>query len=379
MSSGTRTQRTTSHAKLLRRAENFKAVIPQAETLRQVALQILGDNPPEDEFESDEIGEMIQLLMPSSNELLIASFLRSPVYPIALLHDVSQHYSCLSMPVEVTQGIKDEFKSVRPLQQVSWLGSTVYEMPVEDVNNLLEGVSSLRSTSVAQIVSELRAQASNQEDHRGERSSQGNQNQQENGDARRNNQPVDVLPPVQEETGNRRGPNGYNIPTQGRPSTNYNAQDSARAVQAIYGAFKDKKFSGDSLQSIQETVRDYNILSNQMFMDDVMKAKFFICIFEDAAKSHFIANCQEDMTFAQMEKVMRNEFESDARRLQVHMTLRGLSISRVMSDNDDVTDESEALNWLVKRINKLTPQCPEGFRSEDNKIQFLRDAVLGKE
>lgn len=76
---------------------------------------------------------------------------------------------------------------------------------------------------------------------------------------------------------------------------------------------------------------------------------------------------------------MRTEFESDARRLEVHLTLRGLRLERVISENEDVADSSEALNWLVRRINKLTPQCPEGFRSEDNKIQFLRDAVTGKD
>ena len=40
-----------------------------------------------------------------------------------------------------------------------------------------------------------------------------------------------------------------------------------------------------------------------------MKAKFFICIFEDAAKSHFIANVREEMSFAEMETIMRVEFE----------------------------------------------------------------------
>ena len=94
-----------------------------------------------------------------------------------------------------------------------------------------------------------------------------------------------------------------------------------------------------------------------------MKAKFLICIFEDAAKSHFISNCREERTFTEMEKVMRDELDSDARRLQVNMTLRGLRVERVMSENENVVDESDALNWPVKRINKLTPQCPEGLRS----------------
>ena len=93
-----------------------------------------------------------------------------------------------------------------------------------------------------------------------------------------------------------------------------------------------------------------------------MKAKFFICIFEDAAKSRFISNFQEEMSFAEIEKIMRAEFESDALRLGVHMTIRSLPIESAVSQKEDMTNDSESLNWLVKRINRLTPQCSEGFR-----------------
>ena len=110
-----------------------------------------------------------------------------------------------------------------------------------------------------------------------------------------------------------------------------------------------------------------------------MRAKFFVCIFQDAAKSHSIANVREDMSFEEMGRVMRNEFESDARRLDVHMTRRVLSLEKTLPAIEEVLSDSERLNWLVKRINRLTPQCPEGFRSEENKIQFLRDAVIGKD
>ena len=172
---------------------------------------------------------------------------------------------------------------------------------------------------------------------------------------------------------------GSTVPSRRGTSRSASSQDSARTVQAIYGTFKDKTFSGDALQSIEETIRDYNILGNQLLLRDEMKAKFLMCIFEEAAKSDFISNCREDITFTEMEKVMRDEFESDARRLHVNMALRGLKVERVMSENENVVDGSDALNWLVKCINNLKPQFPEGFRSQDNKIQFLRHADIGIE
>ncbi len=42
-----------------------------------------------------------------------------------------------------------------------------------------------------------------------------------------------------------------------------------------------------------------------------------------------------------------------------------------------LTTESEGLTKLVEHIERLVPQCPPGFRSNENKIRFLRKAVLG--
>ncbi len=41
--------------------------------------------------------------------------------------------------------------------------------------------------------------------------------------------------------------------------------------------------------------------------------------------------------------------------------------------------ESEGLKRIVEHIERLTPQCPVGFRSDENKIRYLRSAVLGYE
>ena len=103
-----------------------------------------------------------------------------------------------------------------------------------------------------------------------------------------------------------------------------------------------------------------------------MKSRFFTCIFEDATKSYFIASYSEDVKFGETRMLVRTEFESDARRLQAHMTLRGLQIESFMPENDEVIDEPDALSWIIKRINKLYPQFPDVLRSEENKIHFLR-------
>ena len=133
------------------------------------------------------------------------------------------------------------------------------------------------------------------------------------------------------------------------------------------------------MKSIEETIRDSNILGDQLFLIDEMKVKFLIRKFQDAAKFHVIANCREYMTFTDIEKLIRDEFESDSRGLQLHMTLRGLRVERVLSENENFVDESDGFTGLVKRINTLAPKCPDGFRSHNNKIQFLSDSVIGNE
>ena len=54
-----------------------------------------------------------------------------------------------------------------------------------------------------------------------------------------------------------------------------------------------------------------------------------------------------------------------------------MTLSRVMQTHE-ITDKGDSQKKLVNRINILTPQCPPGFRSESNKIRFLRSAVLDR-
>lgn len=70
--------------------------------------------------------------------------------------------------------------------------------------------------------------------------------------------------------------------------------------------------------------------------------------------------------------------EWDDRRLQVHLVLCGLNIDCFISDNEEVLDDSDALNWIVKHINKLTPQFPDALPSEENTMQFLLDVFIVK-
>lgn len=73
------------------------------------------------------------------------------------------------------------------------------------------------------------------------------------------------------------------------------------------------------------------------------------------------------MSFEEMESVMRRVFESDTCRFEVLVTLRGFRLEKTLSDIE-VLNDLDDLNWLMKRINRLIPQCPEGVRSEKDEM-----------
>ncbi len=73
--------------------------------------------------------------------------------------------------------------------------------------------------------------------------------------------------------------------------------------------------------------------------------------------------------------MMRAEYDSPARQIQVRSELEGLDFHRYMSSSD-ISDESTGLKQLVDHISNLSNQCPPEFQSDPQKIRFLRNAVL---
>ncbi len=75
---------------------------------------------------------------------------------------------------------------------------------------------------------------------------------------------------------------------------------------------------------------------------------------------------------------MRREYDSTARQIQVQSELETLDFRRFMASKG-ITEESSGLKQLVDHINNLFPQCPSDFRSEPEKLRYLRNAVVDVE
>lgn len=80
------------------------------------------------------------------------------------------------------------------------------------------------------------------------------------------------------------------------------------------------------------------------------------------------------MSYVHVANIMK-EFDSDSRKLQVQSTFKRLKLNIFMSMYS-ITSLSTGLTKIVEKIEHLTPQCPAGFRSRENKKRFLRGAVI---
>lgn len=72
---------------------------------------------------------------------------------------------------------------------------------------------------------------------------------------------------------------------------------------------------------------------------------------------------------------MLAEYDSDERQLEAQSELESLKLPKIMQEND-TPSLSVSLDRLFTRINSPTPQGHRQFRSEENKIRYLRSAVL---
>lgn len=76
-----------------------------------------------------------------------------------------------------------------------------------------------------------------------------------------------------------------------------------------------------------------------------------------------------------MSSRVKREYDSDSRQLQVQSTLERHNLRTFMNEYS-LTSFSTGLSQIVEQIERLTPQCSVGFRSDENKKLLLRGAVV---
>lgn len=72
------------------------------------------------------------------------------------------------------------------------------------------------------------------------------------------------------------------------------------------------------------------------------------------------------MIFFEMEAMVMNEYNGDARQLQTQGTLENLHPDKYMAEHE-ITAQYEGFARVVELIDRLAPQCRPQFRSDANK------------
>ncbi len=134
-------------------------------------------------------------------------------------------------------------------------------------------------------------------------------------------------------------------------------------------------FKGELSQSIDFTIRDYETCAEQLELDERQKVKYFVNVLKESPRKFFYSFYKKDMDLEIICDRMRQEYHSDSRQLQVQNSLETLKLTTFMEERD-ITSVSEGLTKLVDYIERLVPQCPQGFREDKHKILYLAKRSL---
>ncbi len=142
--------------------------------------------------------------------------------------------------------------------------------------------------------------------------------------------------------------------------------------------FKDDRFGGEIHESIADKIKDYHACALLLGINAVQKATVFVNIFKGNARRLFLSNVKPGMSFEHLERIMREEYDSSARQIQVQSELETLALRRCMASKG-ITEESDGLKRLVYHISVLSPRGQKEFRCDAQRVRYLRNAVLDLE
>ncbi len=414
----------TKYNKILKKANRFKTTDEISKLLIDAGINILESYSFSEKasFNSVEISEELKLFIPSSESIIGSNLFDMPCFPLVFLHEIAELYGFntiedefmnnlklassdlnnnrilsyvwfsyfLECSPESTRSVVDKYKNSRnpnlvinnlekgrdkPLStpvHVDYKGKRTTDSFSLNTSNL-ENPLNLKETSNESIKINLKQNellANKNFNIQDEEST--DQNIKNEFSTEKIN-----LYKKNHDDGNifidENGKKYYNIdPEFNRNMADPNTNNKAANIATI---FKSKKFSGSNLtESIEKTLRYYEIVCKQQNLGDSQKSSYFIHALEDPAESFFIESFSDNMTFDDIKTFMLKEYNKDGRQIQIQSKLDSLRIGKFMRDKN-ISDFGEGLTKLVEEIQNLTPQCQEEFRTDAHKIKTLRKAV----
>ena len=142
--------------------------------------------------------------------------------------------------------------------------------------------------------------------------------------------------------------------------------------------FKDKNFTGQLTQSIDNLIRDFHICSVQQALNTSQMSLFFVNALADPARQYFLTHCSSNMPFQEIVTIMRRQYSSETRKLQIQYEMYSLDLT-VCMHNNDIKNARIELTRIIDRINSPAPQLPAGFGDDAHKNRYIIRAFMGQD
>lgn len=99
-------------------------------------------------------------------------------------------------------------------------------------------------------------------------------------------------------------------------------------------------------------LRDYDICACQNRLTSNWNTEYFINSVTVTARNFFLVAFLPGMNFADAATIMKHEYDSDSRHLQVQSSLEWIHLE-IFMEARSITMESEGLNKIVEQIERL--------------------------
>lgn len=151
--------------------------------------------------------------------------------------------------------------------------------------------------------------------------------------------------------------------------------DSARkVVSSLSQRFQSsRQFSGS--ENLQNVLTSYRYATKDLHLSEDQKLQYLHHLFRDDALVFYQNNVEGKCdSFQDAITRIEAEFNPLSRQMQVYRSLRSLSFHTFENQASNLTDALDKLNFFI--LNEAN-QVPSHHRNEENKVEFLRDAVTG--
>ncbi len=131
---------------------------------------------------------------------------------------------------------------------------------------------------------------------------------------------------------------------------------------------KDSKYSGADSENIMDFIVQYDLVSRNFHLSYHEKRQYVHNLFR-GAEFEPLGN-----SYADFIAKMKSQFNSISKQQCVKAELSGLIFEDMVDKSDG--NRRQALRDLVATVEARISLCPQDWRNESNKVDFLRNALL---